>query len=330
MRADRLLSILLLLQAHQRLSAPELARRLEVSVRTIYRDTDALSAAGIPVYAERGRYGGVALLPGYRSDMSGLTAAESQALFVSTGRGAAGDQVHGAADDLGRGEALRQAVRKLLSVVPVAHRSDATRIAERIIVDPLSWRRTPVSSAYLSVLQDAVLADRRLRISYPSRSRAAEHEYPIDPYGLVAKAGIWYLLAGTAQGTRTFRVSRIRAVADPDESFVRPAGLDVDELWQRTRREVQPDVDGYPVRVRLHHASLPLVERTCGDLLLEPIRTESGQGDLLVARLVFRGVEHASAVLLGYGGLVEVLGPAELRSRVAAAVRTAAALYDSG
>lgn len=327
MRADRLLSLLLLLQAHQRLSAPELARRLEVSVRTIYRDTEALSAAGIPVYAERGRYGGVVLLPGYRTDMSGLTAAEAQALFVSSGNPAGAAQGRGPVDDLGRGRELRQAVRKLLSVVPAAQRPDATRVAERIVVDAVSWRRTNQQVPYLGVLQDAVLTDRRLRMRYPSRSRGAEHEYLIDPYGLVAKAGVWYLLAGTADGTRTFRVSRVRGLVDVGAVFTRPDGLDVGELWQHTRSRVQPEGDGYPARVRLHEASVALLERTCADHLLEPIETESVEGERRVLRLSFRGHEHAMAVLLGYGGLVEVIAPPALRSSVAAAVRAAAILY---
>lgn len=321
MKADRLLSLLLLLQVHQRLSAPELARRLEVSVRTIYRDVEGLGAAGIPVYAERGRYGGVVLLPGYRSDLSGLTAAEAQALFVFTGRGAA--------EDLGRGEALRRAVHKLLSVVPAAHRPDATRIAERIVVDASSWRRTPDAVPHLGALQDAVLTDRRLRIRYPSRSRGTDQDYPIDPYGLVVKAGVWYLLAGTAEGNRTFRVSRIRALTDLSEFYVRPPGLDVGELWQRTRDRVQPDVGGYPVSIRLERSSQALIERTCADQLLQAIETQSVDGELRTLRLTFRGFEHAFALLLSYGGLVEVLAPAELRASVASAVRAATALYDT-
>ncbi len=325
MRADRLLSLLLLLQAHQRLPAPELARRLEVSVRTIYRDVEALSAAGIPVYAERGRYGGVVLMPGYRSDMSGLTAAEAQALFVFTGH--EGQPRRGAADDLGRGDALRQAVRKLLSVVPAAQRPDATRIAERIVVDPVGWRRTPQVVPHLHALQEAVLADRRLRIRYPSRSRGVEHDYLIEPLGLVAKAGVWYLLAGTPEGTRTFRVSRIRELVDLGEAFVRAGGLDVGELWRLTHD--RPGGRGYPVRIRVQHAGVALLERTCADQLLAPIETESVDAETRVLRLTFQAMQHAYPVLLSYGGLVEVLDPAELRSSVASAARLAAARYES-
>lgn len=338
MKSDRLLSLLLLLQTHQRLAAPELARRLEVSVRTIYRDAEALSTAGIPVYAERGRYGGVALLPGFRTDVSGLTPLEAQALFVFTGRGDPGDLRRGAADDLGRGEALRQAVRKLLSAVPATHSPEAARLAERIVIDPVSWHRSRQDIPHLGVLQDAVLTDRRLQLRYPSRSRRTEHVYPVDAYGLVAKAGVWYLLGGTPDGIRTFRVSRIIAVTGDDATFQRPTGLDLDELWQQTRRRVQPDTSGYPVRVRVHHPdTVAMLERTCADQLLEPIRAEPGASadpssrtgtGSSVLRLVFRGVEHAVPVLLSYGGQVEVLAPDELRSRVAGQARAAAALYD--
>src|SRR3954452_19451694 len=181
-RADRLLSILLLLQRHGKLPATDLAERLEVSTRTIYRDVEALSGAGVPVYAERGRHGGVSLVPGYRTDLTGLTSSEAQSLILFSGRGPS--------DALGRGDDLRQAIRKLLAGVPDEQRDEVERISGRFVVDPQSWRRRADEVPHLSTLQDAGLGDRRLTISSPSRSLGRVRDYRIDPYGLVAKAGV--------------------------------------------------------------------------------------------------------------------------------------------
>src|SRR5437899_294031 len=174
MRSDRLVSVLLLLQAHGRLSARDLAGRLEVSERTIHRDVEALSAAGVPVYAERGRHGGIALLPGYRTDVSGLTSAEARALFVFAGRGTLAD--------LGLEGELRSALRKLLSVLPEPHRPGAERAADRVVVDPRGWMRSRDDLPHLATVQEAVWRDRRLRIRYrrPGAPDAAERGFGPD------------------------------------------------------------------------------------------------------------------------------------------------------
>src|SRR6266566_7774261 len=189
MRSDRLLSIMLLLQTHGRLPAAELAARLEVSVRTIMRDVEALSAAGVPVYAERGRHGGIALLPGYRTDVTGLTADESRALFVLvTG------QAHA---DLGLGQAIGSALRKVMTALPAPYRDAATLTSQRILVDPVRWRSGPQQSSDLGVvlaqLRDAVFTDRRLQLRYRHSEDQRVRPYTLDPYGLVDKAGVWYL-----------------------------------------------------------------------------------------------------------------------------------------
>ncbi len=187
MKADRLLSILLLLQTRGQVPAAELAERLEVSVRTIYRDVDALSAAGVPVWAERGRHGGINLLPGYRTDVTGLTSDEARALFVLSSQG-----TH---DALGLGSAIGSALRKVMAALPAPHRPAAERTSERILVDPVRWQRTaPVDAVDLGELQRAVLADRRLALRYRHSGSAAPSEYTVDPYGLVSKAGVWYLV----------------------------------------------------------------------------------------------------------------------------------------
>jgi biotin operon repressor len=188
MRSDRLLSILLLLQTRGQLPASELAERLEVSVRTVMRDVEALSAAGVPVYTVRGPHGGIALLPGYRTDVTGLTAEESRALFVLlSGRAHA---------ELGLGQAIGSALRKLMAALPAPYRPDADLASRRILIDPARWREPSLRpAADLSVLQQAVFADRRLRLRYRHSEDGRVRSYTLDPYGLVNKAGVWYLVA---------------------------------------------------------------------------------------------------------------------------------------
>jgi predicted DNA-binding transcriptional regulator YafY len=308
-RADRLLSILLLLQRHGKLPATDLAERLEVSTRTIYRDVEALSGAGVPVYAERGRNGGVSLVPGYRTDLTGLTSTEAQALFLFSGRGPI--------DALGRGDDLRQAIRKLLAGVPDEQRDEVERISGRFVVDPQSWRRRDDEVPHLSTLQDAVLGDRRLTISYPSRSLGRVRDYRIDPYGLVAKAGVWYLLAGTAEGTRTFRVSRVQAVAAGDETFVRPEGLDVESLWERSSQAfIDTRTAGCAVLARVEADAIERVLRfTARFVQSGPTGADPGDADRRpVLHLRFADADHALAMLAVVGGEIEVVAPAEVRA----------------
>jgi predicted DNA-binding transcriptional regulator YafY len=228
MQADRLLALLLLLQANGRLSATKLARELEVSTRTIYRDLDALSAAGVPVYAERGRNGGCALLPGFRTDVTGLTAAEAQALFIFAGRGLPGG--------LGHEGDLTSALRKLLAAVPEPHRPEAVRARERVVVDPTAWAHEAEPLPHLATVQEAVWSDRQLRLRYRSSDAEVGRELTVEPYGLVAKAGTWYLIAAEDGEPRLFRASRIETATVLDADARRPAGLDLEALWLELRR----------------------------------------------------------------------------------------------
>ncbi len=185
MKSDRLLAILLLLQTRGRVPAEELATELEVSARTIYRDIEALSAAGVPVYAERGRHGGITLLPGYRTDVTGLTADEARALFVLAAPGP-----HSA---LGLDSALASALRKVMAALPAPHRPAADLTSRRILVDPDRWLPGPRTEVELDVLHTAVFADRRLRIRYRHGGDSRPHTYTVDPYGSSTRpvSGIW-------------------------------------------------------------------------------------------------------------------------------------------
>ncbi len=210
--------------------APALARELEVSERTIYRDVEALSAAGVPVYSERGRNGGVALLTGHRTDvvqLSALSVEEARALFAYGGRGGPEDA------------ALRSGLRKLLAALPATQRPEVERASERVVVDPTGWRRPAEDVPALSAVRDAVWADERLRLRYRSADAPRALTCTVDPYGLLAKAGVWYLIAAHRHRPRLYRVSRIEQVLRTGEPADRPPDLDLQALWRRLRADFE-------------------------------------------------------------------------------------------
>ncbi|MGI8695532.1 MAG: helix-turn-helix transcriptional regulator, partial [Mycobacteriales bacterium] len=252
MRSDRLLAILLMLRSRGTVPAPELAGELEVSTRTIYRDMAALSTAGVPVYAERGRAGGCGLLPGYRTDVSGLTAEETRALFAVTGRGMLAD--------LGLEPALRGAMRKLTASLPADQRGDAARVSARVVVDPRRWRAANEQLPHLAAIQQAVWTDRRLRMRYGGSGRASVSTYTVDPYGLITKAGVWYLLAAHRGAPRLYRVARVSGVTILPRRSSRPDGLDLEALWQQLRARVErPSTAAVEVRFRVRAARTDMV-----------------------------------------------------------------------
>ncbi len=305
MRADRLLAVLLLLQTRGRLSARELAAELEVSERTIYRDISALSTAGVPVYAERGRTGGCQLLPGYRTDVTGLTPTEAQALFMFTGRGApAGSEAD-----------LRQALRKLLAALPATARPAALTARERVVVDARGWYQPDDDVPCLPVVQEAVWQSRRVRLTYRTADASCPASLVVDPYGLLVKAGRWYLLGGADGTDRLFRLSRVDAaetLADPAD---RPPGRDLDELWQRLRQRLEERGPGVAVRLRVRQQQAARLIRLSARQLSTPAPDplpaahDDGWVDL---DLTYVALGAARAVIAGFGGDVEVLSPDEL------------------
>ncbi|PRY13481.1 helix-turn-helix transcriptional regulator [Kineococcus rhizosphaerae] len=308
MRADRLLSLLFLLQSNGRMTAPDLARTLEVSTRTVLRDVEALSSAGVPVWTERGRGGGISLVENWRTDVTGFTTHEARALFS----GAVGT------NDPQR-PAWESAVRKLLAATPAAHREPFRRAAERILVEPLGWRARQQDPPHLPGLQEAVFSARRVRLTYRSAGARRASTRSLDPVGLVAKGGTWYLVAVTATGERLFRVDRVEDVAVLDD----PVAADLPDLpgvWARLRAEVERQhVPGVAVRLRVRPEDVGLVLRIAdAQLVAEP--EVSGTGEFLLVAATFRALPAARAVLLGLGPLLTVLDPPEL---VADLVRTA-------
>jgi predicted DNA-binding transcriptional regulator YafY len=323
-KSDRLLSLLLLLQGHGRLSARRLAERLEVTERTIHRDVEALSAAGVPVYAERGRNGGIALLPGYRTDVSGLSAGEAKALFIFAGRGSA-------AADLGLETELRGALRKLLAALPAPTRPGAEEAQQRLVVDPRGWLRPSEELPWLGVIQEAVWAGRKLRLSYRRAGAEAAGDRVVDTYGLVSKAGTWYLIAGDAGEPRLYRVSRVQSAEQVDQPALRPAGLDLDELWQELRRRFEERGPGVEVELRVRRDRSEMLLRLARSQLTTPPEgePEAEPGGWVRHRLRFVAEGAAQGLLLGFGTDVEVLSPASLRASMAATAAAVAGLYAS-
>ncbi len=318
MRSDRLLSLLLLLQARCSVTAPQVARELEVSVRTVYRDVGALSAAGVPVYATQGRGGGIAILPGYRTDVTGLTAAESRALVAMTGRAVP--------DDLGLGSALASAVHKLVAAVPASHRHAAQAARERVLVDHAGWHRTagPVAAQHLPTIQDAVWADRRLRVGY-RHGDGRTSRMTLDPWGLVLKAGTWYLVAAHRGRPRLLRADRVREAEVLDATSSRPAGLDLEAVWAGLRAEVERPRDAVVVRLRVRPDLRALVLRvTAAQRTDAPVADVPGEPD--VVELEFRA-PGAVRTLLAFADGVEVLAPADVRADLGRAAAAVAALY---
>jgi predicted DNA-binding transcriptional regulator YafY len=321
MRSDRLLSLLLLLQARGRVTAPAVARELEVSVRTVYRDVESLSAAGVPVYTEQGRGGGIALMPGYRTDVTGLTAAESRALVAMTGRALP--------EDLGLGTALAGAVHKLMAAVPASHRGEAERARQRVLVDHDGWYRPRRHAEHLPSVQDAVWADRRLKLRY-RHGEGQQADYLLDPYGLVVKAGVWYLIAAHRGRPRLFRIDRITSATTLAAAAERPADLDLATLWADLRDRIETPRDATPVRLRVRSELVPSllritsVQRFGADPATIP---EPDAGGWVELELTFRVLGAAHGSLAGFGAAVEVLSPESLREQLLATARDLVALY---
>ncbi|MEU2281528.1 YafY family protein [Streptomyces sp. NPDC013178] len=326
MRSDRLLSIMLLLQTHGQLPASDLADRLEVSVRTIMRDVDALSAAGVPVYAVRGPQGGIALLPGYRTDVTGLTADESRALFVL---------VSGTAHaDLGLGQALGSALRKVMAALPAPHRPDADLASRRILIDPVRWRGTPDpdhSAPDLAPFQQAALTDRRLRLRYRHGRDNRVRTYTLDPYGLVNKAGVWYLVADHDGEPRLFRTDRALSATVLDQPAQRRDGLELTDVWQTLRRRIDDIPAPLAVTTRVRDEILAKFLRIHEADLATPAPAESppeteGEPGWTRVELRFRSLQ-AAETLLAFGPDAEVLTPEDLREALARKAAATAALY---
>lgn len=323
MRADRLLSILMLLQTRGCMTAQQLAAALEVSQRTIYRDMDALSAAGVPVYAERGPGGGCRLLDRYRTTLTGLTQAEVRALFMLS--------IPAALADLGLDQELKAALLKLAAALPVSRRADEVLVRQRIHLDSVGWTETREPAPHLHTLQQAVWQDRRLAISYRLPFQA-EARWLVEPYGLVAKGTSWHLVCGRNRSWRVYQVSRVLDARLSEETFERLAGFDLASFWKNWCDEIEENRPFYPATVRVAPEFIPWLPYYFGESIREEIaRGQSGSPDgetEIIVTLPFETLEDARARLLGFGRAVEVLEPEALRKSLADYAHQIARLYN--
>lgn len=319
MRADRLFSIVLLLQSHRQLTSRDLAGRLEVSARTIHRDMEALSGAGIPVVAERGTGGGWSLLGEYRTNLTGLNEAEIQSLFVS--------KPSRVLADLNLEKAAEGAFLKLLAALPSVFRRGAEHARQRIYVDTTGWNRAEEAVPLLQALQEAIWQERRVRLLYGRGECAAASERTVDPLGLVAKGSVWYFVAATEEGeVRSYRVSRVEGAELLDERSVRPPDFDLAAFWEQSSAQFRAHLPQYRARVRVRReivARLPYAGRFAR---VEQAGEPDAEGWVEVS-LGFDAEELACEYALGFGTQLEVLEPPALRERVADAARSVVAFY---
>jgi predicted DNA-binding transcriptional regulator YafY len=300
MRADRLVATLLLMQTRGRVTAAELASELEISVATARRDLEALSVAGVPVYPQPGRGGGWQLVGGARTDLSGLSAREAQALFLLAGPAATG------------APEVKSALRKLMGALPGTFRADAEAAADAIVVDQAGWGEHPKERPpMVELLRDAVIARRQVLLAYAGREKS---ERLVDPWGLVDKDDVWYLVAGTAKGRRTFRVDRIVSATPTGGAANRPSELELAEVWQEVVEEVEQRRSLLSAEVVLDRRYFGVLRDRFGrhcELLAEL------PGDRVRARVAAPSPIMIAQELAGWGALVEVEGPEPVRAELA-------------
>ena len=301
MRADRLVAALLLLQQRGRVTAAELAAELEVSVATARRDLEAMSAAGLPVYPQAGRGGGWSLVGGARTDLSGLSSLEAQALFLLVGPAATVSPE------------AKAALRKLLRALPQPFRADAEAAASATVVDPTRWgereRRRPET---VERLQAAVVDQRRVRLTYTD-GRRERSERLVDPWGLVDKDDTWYLLAGTERGRRTFRVDRIVSADPTEETFARPDDFALERAWQEVVETMEERRSRTWATLRVETRFVAVLRDQFGRHLEVQEPAGDGWSRLRVAAPTPLDVARH---LAGWGGLVAVLDPPEVRAEL--------------
>ena len=319
MRASRLLSLLMLLQSRGRVSAQVLAETLEVSVRTIHRDVDELSAAGVPIWADRGRLGGFQLQPGWRTRVDGLTAPEAQAMFLGG--------LPGPAAELGLGEAMASAQLKLLAALPDGWREDARRVSARFHLDPIDWYRGPSATDHLPAIAQAVWSERRVAMRYESWK--GEVSRRVDPLGLVLKAGIWYLAAQVGNGVRTYRLSNILELEVTDDAFERPAHFDLAAWWQASTKRFEKELAVDTAQLRVSASGMTAL-RELGAAVAQSAEGSASEPDESGWRRVtipIESIAHAAAQVLRLGAQAEVVKPAALRRELLERVDAVAALY---
>jgi len=303
MRASRLLGILILLQLRGRMAGRDLAAEFEVTERTIYRDIDALSAAGVPVYGDRGPGGGFQLLDGYRTKLTGLAADEAEAMLMIS--------LPSAASALGLGSAASRAKRKLLAALHPPSLEGAGRLGERIHLDPVEWYHAEQAAPFLPDLARAVLDSRQATIRYASWT--SERDWAIDPLGLVMKAGAWYCVARSGNRTMTFKVANILTCTISETGFDRPTDFDLRAYWTSSLERFEEGLRQCKATLR----TTPLGRARLAELGAFAERAIAGEKGIAIIELPIETDEHAARQIAGLGDEVEVIGPESLRQALA-------------
>jgi predicted DNA-binding transcriptional regulator YafY len=342
MRASRLISILLLLQSGGKLTAQQLADRLEVSVRTVYRDIESLSEAGVPVYGDAGPDGGYQLLGGYRTRLNGLTAGEAQALSLAG--------MPRAAAELGLGTVLATAQLKLQAALPAGLRERTAAISERFLLDAPGWYHDGDSSPYLAAAADAVWHQRRIEVRYRRWTAPTDVTRTLDPHGIVLKAGKWYLVATNAaeaatnaavaaatgagsaagQGMRTYRINHILGLTDAGERFTRADGFDLAVFWASSVAGFRTGLWQGEATIRLSPAGRERTAEMMSSAVISAVEATASAADddgWVTAVVPIESLIHAHQDFLRLGADVEVLEPEELRARLTETARSLAAIY---
>lgn len=319
MRASRLLSILILLQLRARLTAEAMADEFEVSVRTIYRDIDALNAAGVPVYGDRGPGGGFALLDGYRTKLTGLDSAEAEAMLMIG--------MPGQAAALGLGAAAGRAKGKLLAALTPEGSAVADRIAGRFHIDPADWYRAAEPVTWLPSIARAVIDEERLAMKYESWKGVRQRV--VDPMGLVQKGASWYLVGRVGSEFRTYRVAAIRELAVMDDCFERPAGFDLAAHWAKQLKRFETDLRPHIAYIRASKEGRRRIAEL-GEYAAKAVADAQppDNDDLAELQLPFENVDQGARLLLGIGPEITVTGPPDLREAMRAMAMAAIANLD--
>jgi predicted DNA-binding transcriptional regulator YafY len=324
MRASRLVSLLLLLQTRGRLTAQQLAETLEVSERTIYRDVQSLHAAGIPLYGDAGQGGGYQLLDGYRTRLTGLTAAEAETLFL-TGLPAA-------ATELGLGTMLAAAQLKLQAALPAELRERAQRVQERFHLDAPGWYQDGDSSPHLAAVADAVWNQRPIEVRYRRWAPPTDVTRTLEPYGVVLKTGKWYLVARSDGQFRTYRVNQILALTTRSGRFERTAAFDLPAYWAASVSDFRATLHRDEAAIRLSPAGRQRMRETMSSTVIAAVEETAAAADdqgWVTAVVPIESVGHAHGEFLRLGADVEILSPATLRDRMRQTARSLGALYQA-
>lgn len=308
MKASRLLQILMLLQARGRMTAAQLAEAMEVSERTILRDIDQLSAAGVPLWGERGRHGGFQLREGWSTQLTGMTEPEAGALLLAG--------LPGPATELGLGSAAASARLKMVASLPPEWREQADRVGQRLHIDPVDWYRAADTPRFLREAADAVWSGRRIRVRYESWQSTSERE--LDPLGLVLKAGAWYLVAqpvGRDQ-PRTYRLASMLALDITSRSAKRPRGFDLARTWQASAQRFEGDLRRLQARLRVSPRGMNRLRNGRVPVVAVPAEPGADPEGWQQVLLPIESIEQGALQVLGFGGEAEVLEPAGLKREI--------------